>query len=87
MILKPLGHEQVTGLSTVKGLTVPGGAQRALLICTAQNVRFRDDGTNPASDTGIQLPKNTLFWYTGDLSAIKFIEEAASAVLEVSYYA
>lgn len=86
MILKPLGHEQVTGLSAVKGLTVPSGAQRALLICTAQNVRWRDDGTNPDGTTGIQLPKNTLFWYEGDLSAIKFIEEAASAVLEVSYY-
>jgi hypothetical protein len=87
MILKPLGHEQVTGLNTAKGLTAPSGAERALLICTAQNVRFRDDGSNPAADTGIQLPKNTLFWYTGDLSAIKFIEEQASAVLEVSYYA
>lgn len=86
MILKPLGHEQVTGLSAVKGLTIPSGAQRALLICTAQNVRWRDDGTNPAGNTGIQLPKNILFWYEGDLSAIKFIEEAASAVLEVSYY-
>jgi hypothetical protein len=86
MILSPLGHEQVTGLSSVKGLTVPKGAQRALLVCTDQNVRWRDDGTNPASDTGIQLTTGTLFWYSGDLSAIKFIEEAGSAVLEVSYY-
>jgi hypothetical protein len=86
MILKPLGHEQVTGLNTVKSLTVPSGAQRALLVCTAQNVRWRDDGTNPAADTGIQLTTGTPFWYEGDLSAIKFIEEAASSVLEVSYY-
>ena len=87
MILKPLGYEKVTGLNSAKGLTVPSGAQRALLISTAQNVRWRDDGTNPAADTGIRLPKDTLSWYEGDLSAIKFIEESASAILNVSYYA
>jgi len=87
MILKPLGYEQVTGLSGVKALTVPNGAQRALLICTGQNVRWRDDGTSPTGTIGIQLPTGTPFWYTGDMSAIKFIEEVASSVLNVSYYA
>ena len=86
MILKPLGHQQVTGLNTVKALTVPLGTQRILLVCTAQNVRFRDDGNNPTATVGIQLVAGTVFRYRGDPSAIKFIEETASAVLEASFY-
>lgn len=86
MILHPLGFEQLTSLGSASGLSPPSGAQRALLVCTAQNVRFRDDGTDPTASKGIQLTTGTLFWYEGDLSAIKFIEESASAVLEVSYY-
>jgi len=87
MILDPLGFQQITGLSAVKSLIVPAGAQRALLVVTAQNVRFRDDGTNPTGTIGMRLVVDTLFWYTGDLAKIKFIEESASAVLNVSYYA
>ncbi len=86
MIMKPLGHQHITSLSSAAALTVPAGAQRALIVCTGQNVRFRDDGTSPTTTVGIQLATGSPFWYLGDLSAVKFIEEQASAVLEVSYY-
>lgn len=84
---KPLGYEQITSLSAAAGLTVPAGATVAVIIATAQAVRWRDDGTNPTGTVGMPLAVNTELTYSGTLSAIKFIESAASAVLNVSYYA
>lgn len=82
----PMGFEQVTGLSTAKGLTVPKGSRMAVITCRTQAVSWRDDGTAPTASIGISLPVNTPFMYTGNLSAMSFIEEAAGAVLNVSYY-
>lgn len=86
-ILKSLGYEQNTTLNTAKALTVPGGAQRALIQATGQNVRWRDDGTDPTATVGMQLAAGDSLFYTADLSALKVIEEAASAKLNVTYYA
>jgi len=80
------GFEQVTGLSAAKGLTVPAGAKVAYINTEDQSVRWRDDGTNPTTTVGGVLEPGSYFSYTGDLSAIKFIEETASAKLNVSYY-
>ncbi len=85
-VLKPLGYEQVTGLSAVKTLTVPDTARAALIVAETQAVRWRDDGTNPTASVGMPLAVDTPYWYTGDLGAIKFIEAVASAKLNVSYY-
>jgi hypothetical protein len=81
-----MGYQQITSLSAAVGLTVPKFARYARISCTAQAVRWRDDGTNPSATVGMLLPVNTPFFYDGDLSAIKFFEAAASAVLDVSYY-
>lgn len=86
MILKPLGYQQITVLSSAAGLTVPAGAQRARIQAETQAVRWRDDGTNPTSTAGLRIAAAGELWYEGDLSAIKFIEEAASAKLNVAYY-
>ncbi len=85
--LKPLGFERVTGLSAVKGLTVPAGATIAYLQADTRNICWRDDGTNPSATTGMTLVAgNDPFLYTGDLSAIKFIEATATALLNITYY-
>lgn len=84
---KALGYQQITDVSAAVGLTVPAGATEALIVGTAQAVRWRDDGTNPTATVGIPLAVNTLFEYRGNLAAIKFIESAAGAVLNISYYA
>ena len=42
-----LGYQQITSLSSATGLTVPQGATLALIVPETQNVRWRDDGTNP----------------------------------------
>jgi hypothetical protein len=57
----PLGFEQVTGLSSAKGLTVPDRATRALITCDTQNVRWRDDGTSPTAAIGIRMLPSPLF--------------------------
>lgn len=82
----PMGYEQVTDLSSAVGLTPPAGAVRARIVATAQAVRWRDDGTNPTASIGMPLAKDTELVYDGALGKIVFIEETASAVLNVSYY-
>lgn len=85
--LEQKGYEQVTGLAASKGLDVPKGARLAIVQAEAQAVRWRDDGTDPTAAIGVRLAAGTDFFYTGELSAIRFIEEAVGAKLNVSYYA
>lgn len=90
-VTRCFGHEQLTSLSSAAGLTAATylGAAYAIIECdhTANKyVRYRDDGTNPTTTTGISLAPGEKVKYDGDLSTIKFIEEAPSAKLNVSYY-
>lgn len=82
----PEGFEQLTGLSSAKGLTVPKGARLAVISCATQAVTWRDDGTAPTASVGVYLPVNTPFVYTGNLNQLQFIEAVASAVVNISYY-
>lgn len=84
--LVPRGYQQITSLVAAAGLTVPSGAILAIIQCESQNVRWRDDGTDPTATVGMDLATDETFIYTGDLSTIKFIEKAASAKLNISYY-
>jgi hypothetical protein len=85
--LEPLGDQKITGLGTVKSLTVPAGAEYALVQAQTQDVLWRDSGTNPEAGTGFLLSAGgPALFYTGKLSQLRFIESAASAVLFVSYY-
>lgn len=85
---KSLGFEQNTSLSSATGLaSIPAGADMALLQVTGQNVRWRDDGTNPTTTIGMVLTSGAdPYPYSGDLTKIKFIESTASAVLNVTYF-
>lgn len=88
---KCVGHEQLTSLSSAAGLTstLYAKASYALIECdhTANKyVRWRDDGTNPTTTTGISLAPGEKLVYDGNFANIKFIEESASAKLNVSYY-
>jgi len=90
--LQPMGYQQITALSASTALTVPAGAKYALIQAEVQEVRYRDDGTAPTGTVGMWLAPSTAdayiaLWYTGKLSALRFIESAASAKLNVSYYA
>lgn len=81
------GYQQITSLTAATALTVPTGARLAMIVAETQDVRWRDDGTNPTASVGMPISTaDAGYWYTGDLSAIKFIEQVAGAKLNVSYY-
>jgi len=88
------GYQQITSLSSAQSLSVPtttaqGNKQQpifAIIIAETQDVRWRDDGTAPTASVGMPLTKNTAFIYDGDLTKIQFIEQTASAKLNVTYY-
>lgn len=82
-----LGYQQITNLSSAVGLTIPTGATLALIVPETQNVRWRDDGTDPTASVGMPIYIGASLSYDGDLNKIKFIQETASAKLNISYYA
>ena len=65
---------------------MPPGATQALFIAEGEPLRWRDDGTPPTASVGMPLPTWQPFLYVGSLAAIKFIQENAGGVLNVSYY-
>jgi hypothetical protein len=84
----PKGYQQLTQLSAVKTLTIPAGANYALIRCTGADVRWRDDGTAPTALAGYPLAVGEELQYdavTG-LANLRFIEQSASAEISVSYY-
>jgi len=87
-IRMPEGYYQITDLSgavtLLAGLT--NYSCRALIQAEDQDVRWRDDGTAPTAAAGMLLCAGESMWYCGDIRAIQFIEVAASAKLNVSFY-
>ena len=94
VITSRLGYQQITSLSAATGLTVPtkdlnglsGSPRIALITPETQGVRWRDDGVAPTASVGMPLAAGVTLQYDGDLTQIKFIEQTASAKLNISYY-
>lgn len=85
----PLGYQQITAgtLASATSLTVPAGANMAMIGADTAGVRFRDDGTAPTASVGVLIPAGVaLFQYTGNLAALQFIAASGSPVLNISYY-
>ena len=59
----------------------------ALITPESQAVRWRDDGIAPTASVGMPLAVGVTLQYDGDLTQIKFIEQAASAKINITYYA
>lgn len=84
--LKAKGYQQLTNLASATTLTVPAGTSVALIQAEAQDVRWRDDGTNPTATVGMILSAGqTLLYDAADLAIIAFIQTAASAKVNVTY--
>lgn len=87
-----LGYQQIgSGLNAANNLTLPSHPtgikpSKALITPEAQAVRWRDDGTAPTSTVGMPLAVGDTLEYDGDLNKIQFIEQSASAKLNISYY-
>ncbi len=84
-VCEPQGYFQLTGLSSAAGLIAKNG-RWALLQAVGQNIRWRDDGTDPTATVGMLLLAGNPLPYYGNLKAIRFIETVASAELNVSVY-
>jgi len=96
----PCGYQQITSLSGSTGLTVPtagtgSGAttgasnqkpSRCIITPETQAIRWRDDGVAPSSTVGYPLAVGSELKYDGDLNAIRFIEQVASAKINVVYF-
>jgi len=85
--LSPLAYQQYTSLSTATSLSaVPARAATALICVETAAVRWRDDGTAPTASVGMPLSAGQCMQYFGMLSAIQFIAQSGSPVLDVSFY-
>ena len=85
--MKKLGYQQITSLSGATKLTVPAGTSLAVITPETQAVRYRDDGTDPTSTVGMPLGIGSYLFYDGAaLAALSFIEQVASAKLDILYY-
>lgn len=82
--VEPAGYVQLSP-STAIGIGI-GAGRLALIQVLDQNVRYRDDGTDPTTTTGVRIHAGESIWYTGDLRALRFIEESASAEINVLVY-
>lgn len=80
------GYQQL-GAVAATGLTVPPGTSFAIITVEGQPVRWRDDGVNPTATVGYPLAVGQELRYTAaQLSVIKFIQQSATATINVSYY-
>lgn len=90
-----MGYQQINGAAASTALTIPtvdpvtglsAMPTHAVIVTEAQIVRWRDDGTNPTAAIGMPLNPGSVFVYDGDLRKIRFIQVAATAVINVTYY-
>jgi hypothetical protein len=88
------GYQQIETLTSSTGLTIPlvtpeglnGKPVFALIIAEGAAVRWRDDGAAPTASVGMPLAVGVPLQYDGDLSKIRFIQQTATAKLNISYY-
>lgn len=85
----PLGYQQLTSAELAEAtlLTIPAGANLAVISVEGAGVRWRDDGTMPTASVGMPIAEGAApFVYSGTLSAIAFIAQSGSPLVNVSYY-
>jgi hypothetical protein len=72
-------------LSSVSG-GIPAGATSALIDFEGNAVRWRDDGTAPTTSVGMPLPVGQFMTFNSSLTALRFISQSGTAVLNVAFY-
>lgn len=85
--VEPAGYTQITSVSSAVSLgTIPDGTKLTLIQAESQNVRWRDDGTNPTTTVGMLLQAGQTLVYNGNPARVRVIETTASASVNVSFY-
>lgn len=84
---KLLGYQQIVGIAAATALTIPPGTAFIEVQAETQAVRYRADGTDPTAAIGMPLAVGVReIIGIQNLAALKFIEQTASATLNISYY-
>lgn len=87
MSASALGYQQITSLAAATGLTIPAGTAFAIITPQTQAVRWRDDGVDPTASIGYPLAVGAELQYAASsLTRLKFIEQVASATLNIAYF-
>lgn len=87
-----LGYGQLTSLSSAVAVSsvtggIPAGTEQVAIQAETQNVRYRDDGTDPTASIGMIFTVNTIYMLSiAQAARMKLIEAAASAKLNISFY-
>lgn len=89
----PLGCGKIAALAGPKTLdmtsigSIPTGAEFVMLRAETQDIRWRDDGTDPTASEGMLLKTTDapLVWH-GPLTTFLAIAATAGAVLRVNFY-
>jgi hypothetical protein len=85
--LEPAGYTQDTDMAAASGLgTVPSGARLVLIQAEGDDLRWRDDGTNPTAAVGMVLAEGQTLVYNGRFADFKAIQVTAAGVMNVSWY-
>ena len=82
------GHQKLTVDATVRALTVPADVNFAQIKVETAAIRYRIDGTDPATAEGVLVSAGDAFTVYGRdaLDMIKMVEATSTdAVINVSY--
>lgn len=66
---------------------IPTGAEYALVQAEAQNLRWRDDGTDPTTTVGMLLASgSTILIKNTDLTAVKLMRAVSAGIINITFY-
>lgn len=72
---------------TAISLTVPTGANSAVIGVRGASIRYRDDGTAPTATTGIQVDAgDVIVVCSGSIARFQMIRTAGDATVNILYY-
>lgn len=74
-----------SGASLTSG-GIPARATMAYIQAETSGVRYRDDGGAPSASVGSIIASGGSLFYTGTLSALRFILASGSPLVNVSFY-
>lgn len=93
---RSLGYQQFTSLGSAitLGTTAPAtgatalpvGATSCVISVEGAGIRWRDDGV-PTAAIGMPVGNGSSLLYTGPMASLQIIQQAASAIVNVAYYA
>jgi hypothetical protein len=85
-----LGYQQLTVSNAALNLpSIPAGTSKVALRAETQNIRWRDDGSDPTAGAGVLMTTtDPILVYDGEITKVRVIRATgADGVLNIAYYA